>query len=142
MAAATIHMLRPLPAHQAVRRYRGVAIGRTRGRIEVEINAVDAIDAHHQLIDLLGEIPLRITVRAITGAPVGDKVDTEPSISGELDSPAVPGPVRDRTEARINRKALRSASQQRRHAVRWVSVFTVLPWLAMAVVVYLARGQA
>jgi hypothetical protein len=135
-------VLRPLPAHQAVRRYRGVATGRTRGRIEMEIDAVDAIDAQQQLSEALGEIALHLSVRAITGAPVGDQVDTEPSISGELDSPAVPGPVRDRTEARINRKALRSARQQRRHAGRWVAVATLLPWLAMAVVWALARGRS
>lgn len=124
--SATLHILKPLPARLAVRRYHGVAWGDKAGRIETDIDAVDPIDAQNQLIDQLGEIPRYMTVQAVTGAAVGEHVETEPSGSGALDSLDVPGPAQVAEAARTLRKAQRSARQQHRQLMRGLLGYAVL----------------
>jgi hypothetical protein len=113
----------------AVRRYHGLAFSADGLRVELDIDAVDKRDADNQFFDhlaALGVFPVRWTVSPVTGAAVGENVDTEPTGNATLDNPAVPGPVQVREATRQARKAARSAQQQHRQFMRRALLVAVI----------------
>jgi hypothetical protein len=120
--SATLHHL-PIrrPTRLAVRRFHGLAFTADGSRVELDLDAVDQKDADNQFFDYLaavGVFPVRWKVSPVTGAAVGENIDTEPTGNATLDNPAVPGPVQVREAARQARRAERSAQQQQRRFMR------------------------
>lgn len=119
--SATLHRLPMRRPTLAVRRFHGLAFAADGLRVELDLDAVDQRDADDQFFDhlaALGVFPVRWTVSPVTGAAVGEHVDTEPTGNATLDNPAVPGPVQTANAARQARKAARSARQQHRQFMR------------------------
>jgi len=147
---AAVHMLRPCATRLAVRRYHALVISQDGARIELDIDAVDNRDADDKLLDKLVElgigIPYRASVTAVTGAAVGERIETEPTGHAELDNPAVPGPVQQIDAARQARKAARAdramSRPLMRHAWALVALGSLMFWAGSVGLAKLLSGAA
>jgi hypothetical protein len=148
--SAILHRLPMQRPTLAVRRYHALVISQDGARIELDIDAVDYQDADDKLLDKLVElgigIPFRASITAVTGAAVGEQIETEPTGHAELDNPAVPGPVRQIDAARQARKSARTGRAMNRPLMRrtWAAaaVFGVMFWAGLAGLAKLLGGAA